>query len=111
MTKTTYKAIVRHLVEEQAETYIVKKNGSRYSIDRVELENGKEFLSFDVYFKQEWQPYRLHGYIDEYGHAYFCFLEFECDYYETVEDIEKDNRKHRHELLHGEELKAFKFKK
>lgn len=114
--KTTYKQIIKNLVEKEVEDFIEKRIDRYFpfiSDDDVELKQDKDFdyPHFKVIVKIDHQKYEINGFVTKYGHSNITSIDYEYDYYETYDDIAKGNKKHKVVTVYGDELKTFNFNK
>lgn len=110
--KTSYKTIIKNIIKLQVREYVENRIDGYLFEQEITLRNeDKDFQypRFSSKFKIGYQEYKVIGYVDDYGEAIICSISYEYDYYETYEDIEKRNVKHKCVWVHGDDLKYFTF--
>ena len=110
----SYKSILKNMVEMSVDKFIEEKTGGKlYSVyQKIELYPGDkefEYPRFNSFVSIQYQDYKIHGYIDNYGEVNIVSV-----YYEekTIVNFDTENEriKTTRIFVYGDELNDFKFK-
>lgn len=105
--------IIRNMIERTVRDYIMQKNNHWVCVENVTLEKTESaFLSIDYTADASlnYNDYKVHGWVDEYGDVYVSCVTFTRTKALTDSEWWKpENQRVEHRFIANKELEAFAF--